>query len=314
MDLVEIEQKLKAAVKDSEFLKKEGEVASYIPELENVDKDNFGMALTTVKGQTLAFGDEKIKFSIQSISKVINLIMALEDFGPEKVFSKVGTEATAYKFNSLIPIDEKVVNPFINAGAITTASLIKGGDVEERFNRVLAKVRELSGSEDVIFLEEVYNSEMKTTDRNRSIAYYLKSKEIIEGDSEEILDLYVRNCSIGLNVRQLSEIGGVLANGGRSLKDGRQLIDKNVVKTTLSLMSTCGMYEESGRYSIEVGFPSKSGVGGAIIGIVPGKCGVCTYSPRLDKFGNSVRGKKVLAEISETLNLNMFIGGNNGNF
>ena len=307
MDLIETERILKLAIKNSEDLKGEGEVASYIPELANVDQDNFGVSLTTTDGETVSIGDDKFKISIQSISKVIDLIMALEDVGAEKVFSKVGTEPTEYKFNSLIPIEEKVVNPFLNAGAITTSSLISGSDVINKFNRVIKKVSELSNGDEVTFLEEVYKSEMRTTDRNRSIAYYLKSIGIIEGNAEEILDLYVRGCSIGLNVRQLSTIGAVLANGGRSLDNKVQLVEKEVVKTTLALMATCGMYEESGKYLIEVGFPSKSGVGGAILGIVPGKCGVCTYSPRLDDSGNSIRGKKVLAEISKTLDLNIFI-------
>lgn len=307
MDLIETERILKLAIKNSEDLKGEGEVASYIPELANVDQDNFGVSLTTTDGETVSLGDDKFKISIQSISKVIDLIMALEDVGAEKVFSKVGTEPTEYKFNSLIPIEEKVVNPFLNAGAITTSSLISGSDVINKFNRVIKKVSELSNGDEVTFLEEVYKSEMRTTDRNRSIAYYLKSIGIIEGNAEEILDLYVRGCSIGLNVRQLSTIGAVLANGGRSLDNKVQLVEKEVVKTTLALMATCGMYEESGKYLIEVGFPSKSGVGGAILGIVPGKCGVCTYSPRLDDSGNSIRGKKVLAEISKTLDLNIFI-------
>ncbi|WP_073185183.1 glutaminase A [Anaerosphaera aminiphila] len=307
MDLIETERILKLAIKNSENLKCEGEVASYIPELANVDQDNFGVSLTTTEGETVSLGDDKFKISIQSISKVIDLIMALEDVGAEKVFSKVGTEPTEYKFNSLIPIEEKVVNPFLNAGAITTSSLISGSDVINKFNRVMKKVSELSNGDEVTFLEEVYKSEMRTTDRNRSIAYYLKSIGIIEGNAEEILDLYVRGCSIGLNVRQLSTIGAVLANGGRSLDNKVQLVEKEVVKTTLALMATCGMYEESGKYLIEVGFPSKSGVGGAILGIIPGKCGVCTYSPRLDESGNSIRGKKVLAEISKTLDLNIFI-------
>lgn len=306
-NLKEVDEKLERAIINSEIYKFDGEIATYIPELANVDSENFAMAYISTSGEVLLKGNSKTKFSIQSISKVIDLIMALEDVGEDKVFSKVGKEPTEYKFNSIRPISDKAANPLINAGAITTCSLINGADVEEKFKRVLEKVALLSNSDDVLFLEEVYNSEMKTTDINRSIAYYLKSIGIIENNADDVLDLYVRNCSIGLDVKELAWIAAVLANGGKSLDGKEQLIDKEVVKITLALMSACGMYEESGKYLIEVGFPSKSGVSGGIIGIIPGVCGICTYSPRLDNSGNSIRGKKILSEISKTLDLNIFI-------
>lgn len=307
MDLKTINEKLDLAIKNSAEFSKAGEIATYIPELANVDAENYGVAIVKTNGEEVLKGDKEIKFSIQSISKVIDLIVALEDCGYDKVFSKVGTEPTEYKFNSIRPIKDKAANPLINAGAITTCSLIKGNSVEDKFKRVINRLRELSSSDDVVFLDEIYHSEMKTTDINRSIAYYLKSIGIIESDAEEVLDLYVRNCSIGLNIKQLATIGAVLANGGMSLDGKKQLVDRDVVRTTLALMAACGMYEESGKYLIDVGFPSKSGVGGAIIGIIPGKCGICTYSPRLDSSGNSVRGKKILSEMSKSLDLNIFI-------
>ena len=307
MNIERIEERLEEAIRNSEKFINDGEIATYIPELANVDPDNFGMALVKTNGESVVKGDGEIKFSIQSISKVIDLIIALEDRGEEMVFSKVGTEPTEYKFNSIRPIKDKAANPLINAGAISTCSMIKGDSVDSKFDRVLNKVRELSGSEDVVFLEEVYNSEMKTTDINRSIAYYLKSIGVVESDAEGVLDLYVRNCSIGVNIKQLGTIAAVLANGGKSLDGKTQLVDREVVKSTLALMSACGMYEESGKYLVEVGFPSKSGVSGAILAIVPGKCGIATYSPRLDGSGNSVRGKHILEEISKTLDLNIFI-------
>lgn len=284
-----------------------GKVASYIPELENVDEDNFAMAIVDTKGNKLEKGDFNLKFSIQSISKIIDLIMALEDVGEEKVFSKIGTEPTEYKFNSLIPITDKVVNPLINSGAITTTSFISGCNTEEKFERVLEKVKVLSGTKKVEALWNVYNSEMKTADRNRAISYFLKSKGIIKGNVEDVLDLYTRNCSIGLNVTELAHIGSILANGGMSLDNKERLIEKDVVRITLALMSSCGMYEESGKYLVEVGFPSKSGVGGGILAIVPGKYGICTYSPRLDEVGNSVRGLEVLKAMSKKLDLNIFV-------
>ncbi|EFI41483.1 glutaminase A [Peptoniphilus sp. oral taxon 386] len=307
MDIKNLEARVDEVIKSTQNLIGVGNVATYIPELANVDADNFGLAVVTVDRERVLRGDTELIFSMQSISKIISLIMALEDAGEEEVFSRVGTEATEYKFNSIRPIEDRAANPLINAGAITTASLIRGKDVDERFNRVVEKVKILSNSDKVTFLETVYNSEMQTTDINRSIAYYLKSKNIFSEDTEDVLDLYIRNCSIGINIEGLATIAAVLANGGMSLDGKTQLISKKVVKITLALMAACGMYEESGKYLMEVGFPSKSGVSGGIIGIVPGKCGICTYSPRLDGSGNSVRGKKILEELSNSLDLNIFI-------
>lgn len=305
--MCEIEAVLEQAIRNSEVCIGKGSLANYIPELANVEPDDFAIAFVDVNGNEIFKGDHEIVFSIQSISKVIDLIMALEDVGKGKVFSKVGMEPTEYKFNSIRPISDKAANPLINAGAISMCSLIEGNTMQDKFNRVIKKIQVLTNSEDVRFLDTIFNSEMETTDINRSISYYLRSIGILENDAEEVLELYVRNCSIGLNVKQLAHMAAVLANAGRSLDGRSQLVDREVVKITLALMASCGMYEESGKYAVEVGFPSKSGVGGAIIGIVPGKCGICTYSPRLDRSGNSVRGLMVLEEISKTLDLNIFI-------
>lgn len=305
--MCEIEAVLEQAIRNSEVCIGKGSLANYIPELANVEPDDFAIAFVDVNGNEIFKGDHEIVFSIQSISKVIDLIMALEDVGKGKVFSKVGMEPTEYKFNSIRPISDKAANPLINAGAISMCSLIEGNTMQDKFNRVIKKIQVLTNSGDVRFLDTIFNSEMETTDINRSISYYLRSIGILENDAEEVLELYVRNCSIGLNVKQLAHMAAVLANAGRSLDGKTQLVDREVVKITLALMASCGMYEESGKYAVEVGFPSKSGVGGAIIGIVPGKCGICTYSPRLDRSGNSVRGLMVLEEISKTLDLNIFI-------
>lgn len=284
----------------------EGEVATYIPELANVNPKDFALSLVTVNGDEYKFGDYNKVFSIQSISKVISLIMALNDNSIDEVFEKVGTEPTKYKFSSLIPIDDMAANPFINAGAITTSSLIKGKDLDEKFNRVISKIKKLSNSNNITFLEEVYKSEMETTDINRSIAYYLRSKKIFSLDAEEVLDLYIRNCSIGMNSTELAHIGALLANGGKDLATNAEIISKDSVKIVLAQMASCGMYEESGSFLLEVGIPSKSGVSGAILGVVPGKCGICVYSPRLDKSGNSVVGKNLLKILSNDLDLNIF--------
>ncbi|KXB69162.1 MULTISPECIES: glutaminase A [Peptoniphilus] len=303
----EIVKKIEKSIKKSERFIGEGELATYIPELANVDPNGFALSIVTTTGDVYDFGDIDTVFSMQSISKVISLIMALKDNTIQDVFEKVGTEPTKYKFNSLIPIDDKPSNPLINAGAITTASLIVGKDVDEKFQRVLNLVKKLSDSEKITFLKEVYSSEMETTDVNKSIAYYLRSKKIFSLNADEVLDLYIRNCSIGINASELAHLGAVLANGGSDLVTGDEMVSKEAVKIVLAQMASCGMYEESGEFLLNVGIPSKSGVSGAILGIVPGKCGICTYSPRLDESGNSIRGKNLLKILSNDLNLNIFL-------
>lgn len=298
---------IEKSIEKSLIYSNEGEVASYIPELANVDPADFALSIVCVNGQKYNFGDYNKIFSIQSISKVISLIMALNDNSIDEVFEKVGTEPTKYKFNSLIPIDNIAANPFINASAITTSSLIKGKNSDEKFNRILAKIKKLSNSDNVVFMEEVYKSEMNTTDVNRSIAYYLKSKNIFSLNAEEVLDLYIRNCSIGMNATDLAHIGALLANNGKNLESDIAIISKDSVKIVLAQMASCGMYEKSGRFLLEVGIPSKSGVSGAILGVVPGKCGICVYSPKLDESGNSVVGKNLLRILSKELNLNIFL-------
>lgn len=303
----EIVKKIEKSIKKSERFIGEGELATYIPELANVNPNGFALSIVTTTGDVYNFGDIDTVFSMQSISKVISLIMALNDNTIQDVFAKVGSEPTKYKFNSLIPIDDKPANPLINAGAITTASLILGKDVDEKFHRVLSLVKKLSDSEKISFLKEVYASEMETTDVNKSIAYYLRSKKIFSSNADEVLDLYVRNCSIGINASELAHLGAVLANGGSDLVTGDEMVSRETVKIVLAQMASCGMYEESGEFLLNVGIPSKSGVSGAILGIVPGKCGICTYSPRLDNSGNSVRGKNLLKILSNDLNLNIFL-------
>ncbi|MBP2069257.1 glutaminase A [Anaerococcus nagyae] len=303
----EILEIIDRSIKKSEIYIGKGKVATYIPELANVNPENFALSIVSVDGGLYEFGDTDTVFSMQSISKVISLIMALKDNDADTVFKKIGTEASKYKFNSVIPIDDKPSNPFINAGAITTSSLIKGDDILDKFDRTINMVRKLANSNDIRLIEEVYLSEMQTTDINRAIAYYLKSKEIFTDDAEKILDLYIRNCSIGLNSSQLAHIGAILANGGVSIDQSEEIISKEIVKTVISQMASCGMYEKSGQYLLEVGIPSKSGVSGAILGVVPGKYGICVYSPRLDESGNSVRGTNLLKILSNELDLNIFL-------
>ena len=306
MEEMILKNAIENAILNSESVSSLGEVATYIPALGKVDPDNYGVCLTDICGNSYAYGDEHIRFSIQSISKVFSLILALMDSGRDEVYKKVGTEPTKYQFNSLIPIDDRASNPMINAGALTTTSLIYGNSARGKSRRLLELIEDLSGSEEICVLEEIYRSELASADRNLAISYYLRSKEIFTDPAEIILDAYTRNCSIGMNIRELAKAASILANGGIDYSSGKILIPKDVVQVTLAQMASCGMYEESGEFLLEVGFPAKSGVGGAIMGIVPGKCGICTYAPRLDVAGNSVRGKFILEELSKTLDFNIF--------
>lgn len=297
---------LRAIEKSKDYLG-QGEPASYIPELLNVDVDNFALSLVSTTGEALTYGDKEIVFSLQSISKIIDLIMALTDNNPSEVYSKVGSEPTRYEFNSLVPIGDRAANPFINAGALTTTSMIVGKDNDDKFARILNFYKGLAKYEDAHLMEDVYKSEIKTTDRNKAIAYYLKSKGIFDQDPEEVLDLYVKNCSIGTNIEALATMGALLANKGYDIEDRKMLIPETIVQLVVSQMASCGMYENSGNYLMNVGIPSKSGVSGAIVGVVPGVCGLAVYSPRLDKTGNSVRGKELFKILSQDLGLNIFV-------
>lgn len=303
----DIEKRILECIEKSKKYKGVGEVASYIPELLNVDKDAFALSIVTTSGDVYNFGESEKIFSVQSISKIFTLIMALKDNTIEEVFSKVGTEPTKYEFNSLIPIEQRAANPFINAGAITTTSMIFGKNKEEKFERVIELIDEMSQGGNFSFMEDIYKSEISTTDRNRAIAYYLKSKNIFDQNADEILDLYVRLCAIGANTETLARFGAVLANEGFDINSSNLIIPQNIVQMTIAQMASCGMYETSGEYLMKVGIPSKSGVGGGILGVVPNKCGICVYSPRLDKSGNSVVGINLLKILSADLGLNIFL-------
>lgn len=306
-DRNEIDRRIRKSIIKSEKFIGQGEVASYIPELLNVEPESFALSITSTTGDTYSYGEADKEFSIQSISKILDLLVALHDNTIGEVYNKVGSEPTKFEFNSLVPITDKPVNPFINAGAITTSSMIRGRGVEDKFERILDFYKMISGTDKARLMEDIYKSEIETSDRNKAIAYYLKSKGIFDEEPNDVLDLYIRSCSIGTNVVGLSHFGAVLANKGYGINESKNLIPESIVSIVVSQMSSCGMYENSGRYLMDVGIPSKSGVSGAILGIVPGLCGIAVYSPRLDKTGNSVRGKELLKILSYELDLNIFI-------
>jgi glutaminase len=287
-----------------------GEVASYIPELKKANPDSLGIAVMDLEGNLFKAGDYDAKFTMQSVSKPITLIQALLDCGQEVVFDKVGMEPTGDPFNSMRKLEtinpSKPLNPMINAGAIVVTSLIKGADNHEKFERILNLFRKLSNNPNLQINEAVYLSEKKTGDRNRSMGYFLRDVGVLKGDVEEILDLYFRQCSIEVTCVDIANIAAFLANQGVLLSTGEQLVPKYVTQIVKTFMVTCGMYDESGEYAINVGVPSKSGVGGGIMAAVPNRMGIGVYGPSLDKKGNSVAGVKVLKDLSRELSLSIF--------
>jgi len=281
-------------------------MASYIPELTRADPEAFGIALVTVDGHVYQAGDSRQPFSIQSISKAFVYGMALEDRGEQRVAEKIDVEPSGEAFNSisLEPKTGRPRNPMINAGAIVATSLVNGDDGEAKLQRILGKFTAYAGRTLQID-EEIYQSEKITGHRNRAIAHLLRNYEILEGDPEQPLDAYFRQCSILVSARDLALMGASLANDGVNPITGVRALDSRKVPRVLSVMATCGMYDYSGNWIYQVGMPAKSGVGGGIVAVLPGQFALAIYSPRLDPKGNSVRGIAVCEAVSNDFGLHM---------
>ncbi|MCT4562958.1 MAG: glutaminase A [Maledivibacter sp.] len=286
-----------------------GKVADYIPELGKMDPQKLGIVVVDTGGKIYRAGDYETRFTIQSMSKPIVLLLALMDNG-EEVFKKVGKEPTGDAFNSIIRLESlnpsKPLNPMINAGAIAVTSLIKGNTTEEKFNRILALFRKISKNPKLDINMEVYLSEKKTGDRNRSIAYFLRDLGILNGDVESILDLYFKQCSIEVSCEDIANMGMLLANQGIDRESGIVVASEYITQIVKTFMVTCGMYDASGEFAINVGIPSKSGVSGGIMCSVPNKMGIGVIGPALDHKGNSTAGVKVLEDLSKKLKLSIF--------
>lgn len=287
-----------------------GNVATYIPELSKANPESLGIYIFPLDGNESYAGNYDTKFTIQSISKIITLLIALIDNGEEKVFTYVGTEPTGDSFNSIANIETKDLhkpyNPMINAGAIMTTSLIKGFTVEEKVNRILNITRKLANNPNIFINKDTYLSEKQTGDRNRALAYFMKSYQPMEGNIDDILDVYFNQCSIEVTCKDLATIGAVFANDGIFPWNGERIASKHICKIIKTLMVTCGLYDASGEFAVHIGFPAKSGVGGGILGAVPNKMGIGVFGPSLDSKGNSIAGINVLKELSNKYNLNIF--------
>ncbi|MBY0226757.1 MAG: glutaminase A [Hyphomicrobium sp.] len=284
-----------------------GHLASYIPELTKADAKHFGIVLAAADGKSYATGDSEVLFTIQSISKPLVYGLALEDHGSEAVLKRVGVEPTGEAFNSIVmdELNNRPFNPMVNAGAIATTALIRGNGFEDRFKRILDMFSRYAGRQLTVD-ESVFASERATGHRNRAIAYLQLNSGMIEEPVSEHLDLYFRQCAILVSARDLAMMAATLANNGVNPVTHERAIAPEHVKTVLSVMASCGMYDYSGEWVYRVGLPAKSGVGGGIIAVLPGQFGVGTFSPLLDDHGNSHRGIEVCKELSQRFHLHVY--------
>ncbi len=289
---------------------RDGAVATYIPELATVDPKLLGIAMAFQDGRVLTAGDATQRFAIESISKTVVLALALLDHGEKEVFAKMREEPSGDAFNSIIKLQTGSAhvpsNPYINAGAILTTSLIKGANADEKFQRILDFMIRVSETPDLDLDRETYLSEKATGDTNRSLAWMMKSYGDICGDVEEILDVYFRQCSIRVTAVALARIGRFFASGG-ALSSGERVLTVREARIVVGLMTTCGLYNGSGTYMVDVGIPTKSGVGGGLMSAYAGVGGIGCFSPALDTIGNSVAGQRMMREISEKLGLDILI-------
>jgi glutaminase len=283
-----------------------GAVADYIPPLALADPNSFGITVTTTEGHSYEVGDSRERFTIQSMSKPFTYGLALADRGFEAVDAKVGVEPSGEAFNSisLAPGTGRPLNPMINAGAITSTSLVAGESAAEREGRVVDFYGRFAGRPLEVDME-VYESERDTGHRNRAIGHMLRAFGVLEDDPDEALDLYFRQCSVSVDCRDLSLMAATLANGGVNPLTGERVLARGHVDRVLSVMTTCGMYDSAGEWVVDVGMPAKSGVGGGVLAVLPGQLGIAVFSPPLDPHGNSVRGVEVCRQISTDLNLNL---------
>jgi glutaminase len=281
-----------------------GLVADDIPQLALADPEWFGVCVATTDGQVYEVGDTRQAFTIQSMSKPFTYGMALAAHGRDGVREKVGVEPSGDAFNSisLTPETGRPLNPMINAGAITAASLIPGATSDEQLVHLLEGYGAFAGRP-LSVDEAVFASERDTGHRNRAIGHMLRTFDVLTEDPEETLELYFRQCSVTVDARDVALMAATLANGGVHPISGRRALQREMVEAVLSVMTTCGMYDGAGEWVEGVGMPAKSGVSGGILAVLPGQLGVCVFSPRLDRHGNSVRGVEVCRRLSSGLEL-----------
>ncbi len=284
----------------------QGHVATYIPELGKADPNKLGMCIYTKEGEKICVGDTTTRFSVQSISKIMSLAIALEIYGPAVVFENVGMEPSGDAFNSLLKLenaDGTPYNPLINAGALVISSYMVQ---MYTFEELLETVRKLCMDPDIVLDIKVCHSEMSNLSRNRAIAYLLESKGVLNANVEKTLDYYVKLCSLSVTAESLANFGLVLACDGVNPLTGERMLKVETARIVKTIMLTCGMYDGSGEFAVRVGIPTKSGVGGGLLGVVDGGLGIGIYGPSLDEKGNSIGGIAMLEYVSKEMDYHMF--------
>ena len=287
---------------------KDGANADYIPILATVPSEMFGVVIITRDGEVYSAGELDYEFSIQSVSKPFTASLIMQQQGPKILREKIGVEPTGLPFNSKMALEiyeARSVNPLVNAGAIAAVSLVDASSEKDRWKQVLGNIEDYAGR-DLKVLEEVYDSEYETAWGNRAISNLLYNYGRLYSEPEEALRVYTRQCSIGINTVDLAMMGATLANEGVNPKSGKRVLDKEHVPELLAIMATAGFYDESGEWMYSAGLPAKTGVGGGIVAVVPGKFAIATFSPPLNPAGNSVRGLKAIGYISAELGVGLY--------
>jgi glutaminase len=305
-----IQSALNAAMQKYQGLQ-EGKNADYIPALAKVDPNLYGIALVTADGKVYTAGDVETQVSIQSISKVFTMAQVMREQGPEAIAKTIGVDATGMRFNSIVSIElaQKTggaeLNPLVNPGAITATSMVKGANKAEIWNKILGIHSEFAGRQ-LTVLEDVYQSEAATNQRNQAIGALMLAYGYIKDNPEQAVDIYTRQCSIGVNARDLATMAATLAFGGKNPVTKKQVLNAELVPEVLAVMATAGLYDDSGKWLYHTGLPAKSGVGGGIIAVAPGRFGIAVVSPPLDEAGNSVRAQRAITDISNALGGNPY--------
>ncbi len=286
----------------------EGKNADYIPALAKVDPNIYGIAVVTPDGKIYTSGDVTSEVSIQSISKVFAMAKVMEEQSPDAILNNMGVDATGQVFNSIVAIEQykgSEMNPMVNPGAITTTSMISGATPDEIWGKIIAIHSDCAGRP-LSVNQEVYESEAATNQRNQAISMLMYAYGHIKDNPLRACDLYTKQCAISVNAKDLATMAATLANGGKNPVTGKQVIAPSNVSKILAVMATAGLYDDSGKWLYATGLPAKSGVGGGILAVSPGKFGIAVVSPPLDAAGNSVRAQKAIADISNAISGNPY--------
>ncbi len=294
-----------------------GKNADYIPALADVDPHLFGIALVTADGRVYTAGDVKTEVSIQSISKVFTMAQVIQEQGLDSIATRIGVDATGMRFNSLVAVEavrgvvgagEPEMNALVNPGAISATSMVSGGSADEIWAKIIGFHSDCAGRA-LTVLEDVYRSESASNHRNQAIGALMLAYGYVKSDWPRAVDLYTRQCSIGVNTGDLAMMAATLAFAGRNPASAMQVLDHAKVPGVLAVMATAGLYDDSGKWLYYTGLPAKSGVCGGIIAVSPGKFGIAVVSPPLDEAGNSVRAQRAITDISNALGGNPYAVG-----